>query len=145
MPLEWKPFLDGQMAASSSQDGTVNLFFNGGGGQGREDSYSCRMTAPEARVLALALLGQLREMLPPTKEGGGGLVLSRFADEEVLIGNDIAVCVVDIRRDRVRLQIRAPKSMPIYRPEVLERMPAEDRSTAVVDVPAAPIAQGGAA
>ena len=46
------------------------------------------------------------------------LVLSRQRDEAIMLGNNIEVVVVDIRGDKVRLGINAPKSVSIYRKEV---------------------------
>lgn len=46
------------------------------------------------------------------------LVLSRQRDETITIGDDIEVTVVDIRGDKVRLGISAPKQVPVHRKEV---------------------------
>ena len=46
------------------------------------------------------------------------LVLSRYAEETIVIGDDIEVMVVEVRGNRVRLGITAPKDMPIYRLEI---------------------------
>ncbi len=48
------------------------------------------------------------------------LVLSRKRDESIMIGDEIEVIVVDIRGDKVRLGINAPKSVPVHRREVYE-------------------------
>lgn len=50
------------------------------------------------------------------------LVLSRRLDEEIYIGSDIKVTVVEIDRGKVRLAFDAPSDVPIYRKEVYERM-----------------------
>lgn len=49
-----------------------------------------------------------------------GLVLSRVTDEQIIIGDDIVITVVAIRGDKVRLAIRAPKSIGVHRMEVYE-------------------------
>ena len=46
------------------------------------------------------------------------LVLSRYKDESIKIGNDIEVMIVDVRGKRVRLGITAPKDVPVHRLEV---------------------------
>jgi carbon storage regulator len=46
------------------------------------------------------------------------LVLTRKKHESVVIGNDVSVTVIDIREDRVRLGIVAPKHVPVHRQEV---------------------------
>ena len=53
------------------------------------------------------------------------LVLSRKAGEQVVIGNDITVEVVDIRGDKVRLGITAPNSVPVHRKEVQVKIDKE--------------------
>jgi len=46
------------------------------------------------------------------------LVLSRKKNESIVINNDITVTVVEIRGDKVRLGIVAPKEVPVHRQEV---------------------------
>lgn len=48
------------------------------------------------------------------------LVLSRKRNESIVIDGNIVVTVVDIRGDKVRLGIEAPKDVPIHRSEVYE-------------------------
>ena len=48
------------------------------------------------------------------------LVLSRKKNESVVIGDNIQVTIADIRGDRVRLAISAPKEVPVNRLEVHE-------------------------
>lgn len=48
------------------------------------------------------------------------LVLSRRLHEAIVIRDDIRVVVVDIRGDKVRLGIEAPKEVPVHRHEVHE-------------------------
>ena len=47
-------------------------------------------------------------------------VLSRKKNESIVINNDITVTVVEIRGDKVRLGIVAPKEVPVHRQEVFE-------------------------
>jgi carbon storage regulator len=59
------------------------------------------------------------------------LILSRKVGEEIIIGEDIHVTVVNVDRSRVFLGINAPKSIPIAREELVQKrrqdaMPAED-------------------
>lgn len=55
------------------------------------------------------------------------LVLSRGPDESIVIGDNIVVTIVDIRRDRVRLGIDAPGEIPVHRREVYEAIQRENR------------------
>ena len=56
------------------------------------------------------------------------LVLSRKRDESIMIGDEIEVIVVDIRGDRVRLGIIAPKSVPVDRREVYDAKKRNQRA-----------------
>lgn len=47
------------------------------------------------------------------------LVLSRKLGEKIYIGNDICITVVDIDRGKIRLGIEAPRSVPVFRQELL--------------------------
>ena len=48
------------------------------------------------------------------------LVLSRRRDESIMIGDDVEIIIVDIRGDKVRLGITAPKSVPVHRREIYD-------------------------
>ena len=48
------------------------------------------------------------------------LVLSRKTDEAIQIGDDIRIVILDIDSDRIRIGIDAPRSMRIYREELLQ-------------------------
>lgn len=49
------------------------------------------------------------------------LVLSRKRDEQIVIGDEIVtITVVDIRGDKVRLGIDAPKDLDVHRREVYD-------------------------
>lgn len=54
------------------------------------------------------------------------LVLSRKKNESIIINNDIIVTVVEIRGDKVRLGIVAPKEIPVHRQEVHDAIHAQD-------------------
>lgn len=55
----------------------------------------------------------------------GNLVLSRRRDETIEIGDDVTVTVVEIREDKVRLAINAPKHVKVHRREVAEAIRRE--------------------
>jgi carbon storage regulator len=48
------------------------------------------------------------------------LVLSRKKNESIVINHDITITVVEIRGDKVRLGIVAPKDVPVHRQEVYD-------------------------
>lgn len=48
------------------------------------------------------------------------LILSRKKNESIIINNNITIVVVEIRGDKVRLGIEAPKEIPVHRKEVFD-------------------------
>ena len=46
------------------------------------------------------------------------LVLSRQKDESIMIGDDVEITIVDVRGDKVRLGINAPRSIAVHRKEI---------------------------
>ena len=48
------------------------------------------------------------------------LVLSRKKNERIVINDDITIVVVEIRGDKVRLGVEAPKEIPVHRREVAD-------------------------
>ncbi len=46
------------------------------------------------------------------------LVLSRKLNEEIVIGDDIRVKLIDVRGNKIRLGIDAPASVPVRRKEL---------------------------
>ena len=48
------------------------------------------------------------------------LVLSRKQGESIVVNDDITIVVVEIRGDKVRLGVEAPKDVPVHRNEVYE-------------------------
>ena len=53
------------------------------------------------------------------------LVLSRQKDESIMIGDDVEIVIVDVRGDKVRLGITAPRSVSVHRKEVYESIQRE--------------------
>ncbi|GAB4197488.1 MAG: hypothetical protein Kow00105_11520 [Phycisphaeraceae bacterium] len=62
------------------------------------------------------------------------LVLSRQRDETIMIGDEIEITVVDIRGDKVRLGITAPRHVQVHRKEVYEAIQRENTSATGVGV-----------
>ena len=60
------------------------------------------------------------------------LVLSRQRDESIMIGDDVEIIIVDVRGDKVRLGITAPRSIPVHRREIydaIQREKADNKET----------------
>jgi carbon storage regulator len=53
------------------------------------------------------------------------LVLSRQRDESIMIGDDVEITIVDVRGDKVRLGINAPKHIPVHRREIYDAIQRE--------------------
>ncbi|MBW8000814.1 MAG: carbon storage regulator CsrA [Planctomycetes bacterium] len=53
------------------------------------------------------------------------LVLSRQKDETIMIGDDIEITIVDVRGDKVRLGITAPREISVHRREVYDAIQRE--------------------
>ncbi len=67
------------------------------------------------------------------------LVLSRKKNESIIINDDIVVMVVDVRGDKVRLGIQAPREVAVHRREIYDAIKrAEEEKAAVrpTDTPA---------
>ena len=55
------------------------------------------------------------------------LVLSRKRNESIVIDDHIVITVVEVRGDKVRLGIEAPREVPIHRSEVYEAIRLEQQ------------------
>ena len=55
------------------------------------------------------------------------LVLSRCVDQCVVINDDIIIKVIEIRGDKARLGIEAPKEIPVHRKEVYDAIKKDER------------------
>ena len=63
------------------------------------------------------------------------LVLSRKKSESIVINDNITITVVEVRGDKVRLGIEAPREIPIHRSEVHAAIKAEERRNAAKSEP----------
>lgn len=50
------------------------------------------------------------------------LVLSRKKNERIVIGENIVITIVEIKGDKLRIGIDAPKDIPVDRDEVRKRI-----------------------
>lgn len=57
------------------------------------------------------------------------LVLTRRIDERLLLGDDIAITIVSIQGNSVRIGIEAPRSVPIIREELQGKAPGAATDT----------------
>ena len=71
-------------------------------------------------LLARNSVANLGDKFDSTKECTVMLVLSRKKNESIVINDDITIVVVEIRGDKVRLGVEAPKEVPVHRKEVYD-------------------------
>lgn len=57
------------------------------------------------------------------------LVLSRKRSESIVINDDITITVVEVRGDKVRLGIQAPRDVAVHRKEVLDAIIRESQKS----------------
>ncbi len=50
------------------------------------------------------------------------LVLTRKINESIMIGDEVEICVLEVRGDKIRLGIKAPKAVPVHRKEVYDEI-----------------------
>ena len=50
------------------------------------------------------------------------LVLARRLNESIMIGDEVEIVIVALQGDQVKLGIRAPRSVPVYRKEIYEEI-----------------------
>ena len=53
------------------------------------------------------------------------LILTRRADESIMIGDEVTVTVLGINGNQIRIGIDAPREITVHRQEVYERIKAE--------------------
>jgi carbon storage regulator len=59
------------------------------------------------------------------------LVLTRRANQSIMIGHDVVVTVLEVRGDQVRLGIKAPRSVDVHREEVFAALQQANQAAAV--------------
>jgi carbon storage regulator len=59
-------------------------------------------------------------------KGVSMLVLTRKRGEKIVINNDITVTVIEIRGDKIRIGVDAPKDVAVHRSEVYEAIHVRD-------------------
>jgi carbon storage regulator len=60
------------------------------------------------------------------------LILTRKPGESILIGDDIEVTITSIDQNKVRVGIKGPAHIPIYREELYRRIQQENRAAALI-------------
>jgi carbon storage regulator len=60
------------------------------------------------------------------------LVLSRQRDESIIIGDNVVITIVDVRGDKVRLGIEAPREVSVHRREVYDAIQRENQQASQI-------------
>ena len=60
------------------------------------------------------------------------LVLARKKGQSIVINDNIEVVIVDIQKDVIRLGIKAPESISVFRKELYEEIAKENKKAAEV-------------
>lgn len=60
------------------------------------------------------------------------LILSRKTDQQIKIGDEITLTIIEIRGDQVKIGVEAPKSIKVFRQEVFSAIKSEN--TAALNV-----------
>ncbi len=62
------------------------------------------------------------------------LALTRKLNESIIINNDIEVVILEVKGDQVKVGIKAPKSVPIYRKEIYDQIQQSNKEAAMTQV-----------
>lgn len=60
------------------------------------------------------------------------LILSRKTDQQIKIGENITITIIDIKGDQVKIGVEAPKDVKVFRQEVFNAI--RNENTAASDV-----------
>ena len=98
-------------------------------GSSKRDLRQESVAKPESALLEAKTANQ-------QKKEPNVLVLSRQKDESIIIGDDVEITIVDVRGDKVRLGINAPRSISVHRKEIYEAIQREKAEKAKAEAAA---------
>ena len=61
------------------------------------------------------------------------LILSRKTDQQIKIGDDITLTIIEIRGDQVKIGVEAPKNVKVFRQEVFSAIKNENTEASVLE------------
>ena len=64
------------------------------------------------------------------------LILTRRVGETLMIGDEVTVTVLGVKGNQVRIGINAPKTVPVHREEIYQRIKGEHEAGGTPDEPA---------
>ena len=56
------------------------------------------------------------------------LALARKINQSIMIGKDVEITLLEIKGDQIKIGIKAPKNVPIYRKEIYAQIQEENKS-----------------
>jgi carbon storage regulator len=65
------------------------------------------------------------------------LALSRKKGEALVVGNNIEITILEVKGDQIKIGIKAPKEVPIYRKEVYEQIQQANQEAMAEQTPEA--------
>lgn len=63
------------------------------------------------------------------------LVLARRVNDSIVIGDDIEIIVVEVKGDQVKIGIKAPKEVKVFRGEIHAEIQKENRAASESNLP----------
>ncbi len=61
------------------------------------------------------------------------LILSRKTDQQIKIGDNITITIIDIKGDQAKIGIEAPKNVKVFRQEVFNAIKNENTEASIVN------------
>src|SRR5207248_8182382 len=93
-------------------------------------SNAAVQVAPRTSAPANNCVCSARAWMAATTEGEPVLVLTRRANQSIMIGHEVVVTVLEVRGDQVRLGIKAPRSIDVHREEIFAQLQQANRDAA---------------
>lgn len=59
------------------------------------------------------------------------LILSRKTNQKILIGDDIELTIIEVKGEQVKIGIKAPQEIQVYRQELYKEIQAENKSATI--------------
>lgn len=64
------------------------------------------------------------------------LALSRKVNESIIINNNVELVILEVKGDQVKVGIKAPKSVPVYRKEIYEQIQESNKEATMTNISA---------
>lgn len=61
------------------------------------------------------------------------LILSRKTDQQIKIGDNVTITIIDVKGDQVKIGVEAPKNVKVFRQEVFNAIKNENTAASIVN------------